>query len=167
MSPVVPGTFAGGTSPLLHTQRLAYARRWVESFSRRSRHEYPQHLGGLCAISAAHLYQELLYAGFDAQIAVADKRLDRENYSVHAFVLSNYQVLDVTATQFGQEAQVELPLAQASRQWFWRPARTFRDVQRFRAWQMAEGWPLAQTVPPHLASRWSLCEPYRGHRIAA
>lgn len=150
-----------------HAQRLVQARRWVEGYVRRSRYTYKAHLAGLCAISSAQLYQELLYAGFDAQVVIAEKRLDRDRYSVHAFVLCERTVLDVTATQFGKAAHEALPLAQASREWFWRPARTFRDVQKLRQWQLRERFPAEQVIPAGLAAQWHMQEPYSGLRIAA
>lgn len=87
----------------------------------------------MCAIASAKLFSLLEDAGYDdVQIAVN---------GAHAFVIYGKQIIDVTASQFGYDKIVIMPLSKVgSSEYFWRADKTFKSVHAFVEFQKKIEW---------------------------
>lgn len=114
-------------------------RAWAERVAKRTG-EYPRDLCGMCAIAAGRLHKELRKAGFESVLAAN---------SGHCFVLVKGYVVDVTATQFeGFERRKVVVERFMKVHWHehWNINKTSTSRREMRQYQLAEGWPSAETV---------------------
>lgn len=108
-------------------------RSWAEVLA--LRFHFPEDLCGLCAITARRLHRDLLRAGYDTRMAIN---------AWHAFVVYEGRlILDVTATQFGREPLLVMPLEEARKAAFgrwWDVDRSYRCERSARRYLRGQGW---------------------------
>ena len=128
-----------------HVAIARSVRQWAEDLAKTTE-EYPDSLGGLCAIASAELFNRLKGAGFDnTLIAYTDK---------HVYVVLDGYVIDVTATQFGNYPKVFIETVSYARDCgiWWNATDFYESVDNLRAKQIEECWHLQHIVKPQVHS---------------
>ena len=110
------------------------ARNWAETS--RHRHNWPADLRGMCAIANSHLYRVLKDRGIRFWLVENDH---------HVFLLRNGRVLDVTATQFGDEYGRVLFKKHMDLDDTWRVDRKFASLDALNTYMKSTRWPPYQT----------------------
>lgn len=129
---------------------LIETHMWLKQYARKqplSEDLCAKSLRGFCAVGASKLFSNLIENGFNAKIVMAEK-----GNHAHFFVKLNGCVLDVTATQFGQEEIVCIPAKSVRKnEWYWNAKFQFESPQEVHEVQLYEDWPKAQVIPKELA----------------
>ena len=98
--------------------------------------DMPDNLCGMCAIASGWLHTALREAGLRATIHMNTSR------PVHCYVTVRGYVVDVTASQFGNDAVCIVPAREARKRFdYWRVAeRRPRSAYELRMAQQDAGW---------------------------
>jgi len=100
----------------------------------------------MCAIVSAELSEEMLKNGIDHMIRYAA--------GCHVFITIGRNILDLTASQFGEDRIVYRPYyGKLEKEWYWRGVRCFSDSMQLIQYQHTTGWPLSQ-IHPTLNNQW-------------
>jgi len=116
----------------------AAVREWAERMQAELGH-WADDLGGMCAVASYELFLALRRRGVDAAFA---------HNPGHAFVIVADRVVDITATQFDEEAVLIRRLDEASGHWKVRHrSRSPRQIkQTLRNWPSGQN-PFRQKLP--------------------
>jgi hypothetical protein len=95
-----------------------------------------------CAIVSAELSVRLLKAGIEHVIRCAEY----DNAWSHVFITVGRNLLDLTATQFGEsEPIIYRPYhGRNETQWFWKSTKQFQTAKQLIDFQHKTGWPKSQ-----------------------
>jgi hypothetical protein len=110
------------------------ARVWAEEYAFKNPNLFDSTLCGLCAIASVKLFELLSDDGYTPLIAASV-----EGWEMHVFILLSGELIDITASQYGQPPIVITDKARANKR-YWRIDRTFQSVEDFLAWQRKERW---------------------------
>jgi len=121
-------------------------RKWAEDQDANS--TWLTHdLGGWCAIASAELHRRLALVNIPAEIHISSTGL-----MSHVYVVVEDHVVDVTATQFGQnfrDKKVFIShLKEAEVLAYWQSEDIIADSKELRLHQERTGWPKSQIALP-------------------
>jgi hypothetical protein len=116
-------------------------REWAEERAAQFGDSDPQ-LSCYCAIASAKFSMLLTAEGIKHRIGMAWTHIGG-----HAFILIDNWIIDVTATQFGEDEKVLVRHAHATRlPWYHRVKRTFLSARTLIQWQQKAKWPEDQII---------------------
>lgn len=108
--------------------------------------EYGEELACACAIVSAKLHEMYVAEGIESKIIVADT-----NFGCHCFLQVEEQFLvDITASQFGEDDICFLDWDDVPYRWYWKSDRKnprmheFGTVEELLTYQKKAGWPRNQ-----------------------
>ena len=111
-------------------------RKWAEE--NYVRHNASENLCGLCAIASSRLWQNLQMRGIKSRLMMSN--LERHSF-YHVFVEHDGLLIDVTATQFGEEEIVIKPIETSSEcPWYWEPMYVFDTPVALQQHQNETDW---------------------------
>lgn len=113
-------------------------RRWAENAYRAHRRYYTRDLGGLCSITAVEIFKRCRRAGFSPVLCCN---------AIHSFVAVDGKIVDVTATQFGREPVLVVPIRRGLSEAY-RAQALFDSVRDFRRYLRSNEWPRHQINLP-------------------
>jgi hypothetical protein len=117
-------------------------RSWAEQRAARLGDSTPSELDCYCGIASTKMSLMLNEVHIGHRIA-----LSQCSYGSHAFVLVNNYIVDVTATQFGEEDRIFVRHSRhPSLNWYHRFNRTFKSARSFITTQIREHWPDDQII---------------------
>jgi hypothetical protein len=111
-------------------------RHWAEELAVANTYDFFPNLSGLCAIASAELWDRLTAGGAEARIVA------NELYGEgHCFVMIDDIMIDVTATQFGQQKIVVGKWRCNDICRYWEIHYVFNTPQDLLSWQIEGKWP--------------------------
>jgi hypothetical protein len=119
-------------------------RYWAEGHADDKDPANARDLNSWCAIASGQLYRELVAAGFEPKIRMAGC-----DFGSHVFVVVDDHVVDVTATQFQEFADVPVLVAherELDMHWFYQGEEEFKTVEALIAFQKKTRWPAKQVA---------------------
>jgi hypothetical protein len=116
-------------------------REWAEERAAQFGDSDPQ-LSCYCAIASAKMSLMLNEAGIKHRIGYAYAPIGG-----HMFILIDGWIVDVTATQFGEDEKILVRHTHATRlPWYHRVKQTFMSAQTMLRWQERNRWPEEQMM---------------------
>lgn len=115
-------------------------RRWAKRTVKQTVFQN-DNLGGFCAIGAVRLFQNLRKEGVNAKLAVT-----HSTWGGHCYVLVDNYIVDVTATQFGQEPVLIVSTKEAYKRSTpflphpWSKRKVYDSVSEFHSLLKRTGW---------------------------
>lgn len=113
-------------------------REWADQYAHRN--HLASNLTGLCAIASAKLFTELVTEGYHPALC-----LHSSYETAHCFVLLDDYIIDITATQFGDDTISILHEKEAIAAYY-SDYLLFHSVKSFRSYQLKNGWPTIQVA---------------------
>lgn len=116
-------------------------REWAEERAAQFGDSDPQ-LSCYCAIASAKMSMILAAEGIKHRIGYAHSPIGG-----HMYILIDNWIIDVTATQFGEDEKILVRHAHATRlPWYHRTKQTFMSAQTLLRWQQRSYWPEDQMM---------------------
>lgn len=115
---------------------LKETRKWAEEIAFRKKG--PSDLTGMCAIASRRILTELIKVGLNAEIAVSEDENDHSR--MHAFVIYDGHILDVTASQFGKKKICVMKATEKNLQDWWKPKDKFFSGSGLIKYQHSIDW---------------------------
>jgi hypothetical protein len=115
-------------------------RLWAEKRAEKYGDTSPQCLTCYCAIASAKMSVMMQKAGIAHKLAMAESVIGS-----HVFVLVGNWIVDVTATQFGEEEKIFIKHSHAADlAWYHKVNHTFPSANHLIDMQRKTGWPREQ-----------------------
>jgi len=113
-------------------------RAWADDWRRDGPVHFSQDLCGMCAICSTQLHYELEKAGIEGVVLVGNRN--------HVFLQWKHWIIDITATQFGEErVMIKTRRSVCKEDGWWNRDNVFRTREELYAWQ--HNWPSHQRCP--------------------
>ena len=109
-------------------------REWAENYA--FENDFPDDLCGVCAIASGELWRRLADARIKSQIY-------RDYEHSHCFIVCDNHIVDVTASQFGQENIVIKHVNDRTDKeinYYWNMAKFYNTVKDFKIYQTKVKW---------------------------
>lgn len=113
-------------------------RKWANTYF--GIYEARRDLCGLCATASSRLWTLLQKKGVPSKLHMVDVN----NYC-HVFVVCEGMIIDVTATQFGED-DICIVEHKSRAEWFWKSSTAFHTPQDLRDNQISTGWVVSQVA---------------------